>query len=86
MALYQWCTVEGVKCVEWKAKTYDNSSTSKAKQKKQNKKEKDKFGNDNREIPILDTRKSIAGMEYCNLIIYTEDTNAWEQAIRGQCL
>ena len=84
MALYQWCTVEGVKCVEWKAKTYDNSSTSKAKQNKQNKKEKDKFGNDNREIPILDTRKSIAGMEYCNLIIYTEDINAWEQAIRGQ--
>ena len=31
-----------------------------------------------------DTRKSLAGMEYCNLIIYTEDTNAWEQAIREQ--
>ena len=31
---------------------------------------------------ILDTRKTRTGSEYCNMIIYTDDTNVWEQVIR----
>ena len=82
MVSYKWCEVEGVQCAIWKAKTNDNVSTSEQKQNKPNKKEKDKFGNNNKDIPILDTRRTRTGSEYCNMIIYTDDVNVWEQVIR----
>ena len=82
MVSYKWCEVEGVQCAIWKAKTNDNVSTSEQKQDKPNKKEKDKFGNNNKDIPIRNTRRTRTGGEYCNMIIYTDDVNVWEQVIR----
>ena len=82
MVSYKWCEVEGVQCAIWKAKRNDNVSTTEQKQNKPNKKEKEKFGSNNKDIPILDTRKTRTGSEYCNMIIYTDDANVWEQVIR----
>ena len=82
MVSYKWCEVEGVQCAIWKAKTNDNVSTMEQKQNRPNKKEKEKFGSNNKDIPILDTRETRTGSEYCNMIIYTDDANVWEQVIR----
>ena len=54
--MFQWATVQGVQCIIWLANTSTedlNTST-----KKLLKKQKDKLGYENLDVPILDTWKS----------------------------
>ena len=77
---YEWVTVEQVACILWKAKTGDTGGIP--RQQDLNRKEKEKIGRNNKDVPILDTRMESGRNVYCNIIIYTSDVTRWANAIK----
>ena len=43
---------------------------------------KDEVGRENINIPMLDVKQEGGGLAYCDIIIYTDNVTAWDQAIR----
>lgn len=77
---FEWSTVRGTLCIIWNAKV--NSSTTKSK-KNILKKEKDQLGNENLNVPILDTKCANQKKEICDILVYSDDLKKWEAALQS---
>ncbi len=69
------------KCIIWKwKKNYKNERKADAKERSRRKAIKDQVGNENPEIPMLDSKQTIQGTVYCDAIFYSRDTDLWFKA------
>ena len=77
---YNWQIVRGVNCIVWATKTSDTGLTNRQKQLIWLRKKKTILANIN--TPILDTRKKSSRTQFCDIILYTDNTEDWDAAIR----
>ena len=77
---FKWITVQGVKCIVCLFNTNNDELSKTAKRAR--KKQKDQVGQLNLDIPVLDTMLLGGNRVYCDLIIYTNNLQTWEAAIR----
>lgn len=74
---YNNVCVAGVNCI----KLLGDTPVS-PKDKSERKREKYKVGAENPDTPMLDTKTSNNGTkEYCDIIVYTLNTQAWDEAL-----
>jgi hypothetical protein len=78
MEPYKRCEVCGVSAIVWEHVPKDvNTSAKKTERKRQ----KDKVGAENNNVPMLDMKQAKTGLEYCDIIIYSDNVEAWKMAI-----
>jgi hypothetical protein len=75
---FKWAKVQGVDCIVW---MFDNVENPTRQEKKRRKVLKQKVGCDNLETPMLDCKGSGSGLEYCDVIIKSDNIDAWHKAM-----
>jgi hypothetical protein len=78
MEPYKRCEVCGVSVIVWEHVPKDVNTSAKKTERKQ---QKDKVGAENNNVPMLDMKQAKAGLEYCDIIIYSDNVETWKMAI-----
>lgn len=77
---YTRTTLHGVPVIVWNHFPYQGKEYN--LMKKQRKKLKDVVGADNKDVPMLDTRQADSDLEFCDIIICTDNIPSWKLAIQ----
>ena len=75
---YEVMVADGVKSILWKTNTHDPSTGRVIPAVRR---AKDFIGAENMDVPVIDTRHVVGTQEWCNIILYTTNVNAWESAL-----
>ena len=77
---YDLCSVQGVNCICWKFAPCDNEC-NKNKEDRRRRKVKEVIGHKYLDVPLLDSKQSKDGKEWCDIIIFSNHIEQWQKVL-----
>jgi hypothetical protein len=75
---YEFVIIEGVKCIAWRWQSGHNLTGKEAKEESKRRQAiKNEIGMKYPDMPLLDSKQCQTGTEYCDIIIYSNDSELW---------
>jgi hypothetical protein len=78
---YAETMINGVQCVEWKFPALPDDKAQAERERARRRRIKDYVGSEHLDTPMLDSKTSRNGSEYCDIIVVTEHLTTWEQTM-----